>query len=156
MMSRVLWLVLLALPVQSVAASASTDGVGLLMDVIRQDSVGDASARLTWQSAPEDSKPNGEAYSLETDPLVIVRETLDVSIDVAEPTKVCVIAAFTVIARTQGIGLPSWDKDLGRVIQPVVPSGVERVRYCAERVSELWELSDPPIPRVSKKLWWSS
>jgi len=135
-----------------------------LLEVVKTDFQGDPSPRIgrvffseeakqaEYQKALDLSNPVPEAYALDMDPLVIVRDWKIASHHGLGTSTICLVVQFDVLARTTGQGLPSWKKDQSRDINVLGSSQLELVDYCATEVNGKWMLIDPPLPRVERSV----
>jgi len=121
-----------------------------LTNVVRMDFDGNADGRLnrvTGAVLDPDLAPG--AYLLDDVSLVVVLRWERAQVE-QHGEEVCVRLRFEVVARSDGMGMPSREREAARRLIRVTPPQIENVPYCAVQVDSNWKLKDGPLPRVSR------
>jgi len=150
----------LALGVSSGLTLAAAPEI-VLRTMIESDMIGDPSGRLNLAtsdavvvvSASRQIEQMRIAFELDADALELATSwRLDKHPAKCSPTACQIHVVYRTVGTTVGIGVPSWDKNLGREIRPL-PKGVERrVRYDLVNIDGAWRLEKLPPPYVSPKV----
>jgi hypothetical protein len=122
-----------------------------LTRVVSLDFEGNADGRLNRiVDPPADPDLAPGVYLLNESPLVIVDHWEPAGELQSKGESVCVTFRFLVVARSQGEGMPSWEREEARALVRIGHPREEEVAYCAVERDGKWKLKQAPDPRVGR------
>jgi len=132
-----------------------------LRTMIRRDMDGDPSGRLSLAAvdavvvvpASRQIERARIAFELDADAMELATNWRFDERQVKCTRVECSISVvYRVVGTTAGNGVPSWDRNQGREIRPLLKAVERRVQYSLESVNGAWQLEKLPPPYVAPKV----